>query len=85
MKTLLITIIFLIIAGCIGCEREIEKPNIEYSIRIIDGCEYIQVENSYKTANNYNYTLTHKGNCKNPIHKCIQINTPNDTLMLNYK
>lgn len=34
------------------------------SIEIIDGCEYIQTINPDASV-----SLTHKGNCKNPIHK----------------
>lgn len=30
----------------------------------IEGCEYIVTKNSYGNG------LTHKGNCKNTIHKC---------------
>lgn len=35
------------------------KIEFQYVIIEIDGCEYIK---------NINY-LTHKGNCKNPVHK----------------
>lgn len=35
---------------------------------VIDGCEYITVENSMSGASNYSFAMTHKGNCKNPIH-----------------
>jgi hypothetical protein len=40
-----------------------------YSVIVIDSCEYIQVVNSGKVLNNYSYSLTHKGNCKNPFHQ----------------
>lgn len=47
---------------------EIESKEIENSLDVItlDGCEYYH--RGY--ANNYKGKLTHKGNCKNPIHKC---------------
>lgn len=32
--------------------------------QIIEGCEYIVSKNSYGNS------LTHKGNCNNPIHQC---------------
>ena len=32
-----------------------------------DGCEYIKTTSI--GSNNYSVTLTHKGNCKNPIHQ----------------
>lgn len=67
-------IIILSILSLSSCFTETEDSNPtsvgNYSIRIIDGCEYIQVENGLTLGNNYNYTLTHKGNCKNEIHKC---------------
>ena len=57
----------------VGCERQSSKNfplHGGYSVRTIDGCEYIEFENSTKVSNTYSYTITHKGNCKNPIHKC---------------
>ena len=43
-----------------------------YKIIIIDGCEYI-----YKRYDNFSGipVLTHKGNCKNPIHNKCNCNT----------
>ena len=35
-----------------------------YSIEIIDDCEYIRKYDGY----NMGYSFTHKGNCNNPIH-----------------
>lgn len=43
-----------------GCSR----ATISDETKIIDGCEYIVTRNSYGNG------LTHKGNCKNPIHQC---------------
>lgn len=67
-------IAIFILLTYVSCQTETDSNTVyskgNYSIRIIDGCEYIQVENAYKSSNNYNYTLTHKGNCSNPIHKC---------------
>lgn len=45
-------------------ERTIEVINSEKSVVIIDGCEYIE----YNDRHNQ-YSLTHKGNCKNKIHE----------------
>ena len=36
----------------------------------LDGCEYFVIENSKPDMNNYAFAITHKGNCKNPIHRC---------------
>jgi hypothetical protein len=77
MKRLFWTILFLISAsivtmmvGCAGLHKEKEVhtynvdslPNSEYSIYIIDSCEYIVFHNGNATWG------SHKGNCKNPIH-----------------
>jgi hypothetical protein len=35
------------------------------SIKTIDGCQYIETY----SINTQTVTLTHKGNCNNPIHK----------------
>ena len=40
------------------------KSNISSSITTIEGCEYFVNENAYGNS------ITHKGNCSNPIHKC---------------
>lgn len=77
MKRLFWTILFLISAsivimmvGCAGLHKEKEVhtynvdslPNSDYSIYIIDSCEYIVFHNGNATWG------SHKGNCKNPIH-----------------
>lgn len=57
----------------IGCgESQIEDSKIvekkqSYNVIEIDGCEYIEVDSGI--LDNRIYSLTHKGNCKNPIHK----------------
>lgn len=50
-----------------GCRNAQEKAN-DNNVVVIDGCEYITVENSMRAGNNYSFAITHKGNCKNPIH-----------------
>lgn len=40
------------------------KASISDEVQTIEGCEYIVTKNSYGNG------LTHKGNCKNEIHKC---------------
>lgn len=39
----------------------------------IDGCEYL------KEKDRYYYIYVHKGNCKNPIHKC-KCSTTNESI-----
>lgn len=72
MKIFALSILFfaLTIASCTTETGNVSYDAGNYSIRMIDGCEYIEVETGYKQASEYNYTLTHKGNCRNPIHKC---------------
>jgi uncharacterized lipoprotein NlpE involved in copper resistance len=77
MKRLLWTLLFLISASIItiivGCNnknnaKEIETYNVDslsnsdYSIYIIDSCEYIVYYNGSSSWG------SHKGNCNNPIH-----------------
>jgi len=48
-------------------KEQIEKINQNLVIVEIDGCEYIIAE--WKATNNRGYGfMSHKGNCKNPIH-----------------
>lgn len=37
--------------------------------RRIDGCQYLEFENGDKASMAYTYSITHCGNCDNPIHK----------------
>lgn len=63
----------LVLLRLVGCQSQTSgnKPIGDgYTIRTIDGCEYIEFEYGLQSSNNYTYTITHKGNCKNPIHKC---------------
>jgi hypothetical protein len=43
-----------------------ETINGDYVIKVIDSCEYIEYD--FGIFDQRVYTLTHKGNCKNPIH-----------------
>ena len=40
------------------------KPNLSNTTTNIDGCEYLVSINAYGNS------MTHKGSCINPIHKC---------------
>jgi hypothetical protein len=46
-------------------ERRTETQG-NYSVVVIDGCEYIECD--YGLLDQRVYSLTHKGNCSNPIH-----------------
>lgn len=43
--------------------KKIRESVPEYTIVVIDECEYLRLEHTHGYA-----SLTHKGNCKNPIH-----------------
>jgi len=73
--TVLIAAIFLLglTAGCfIEVAPETKGGSIihtnisrdSFEIVMYDGCEYIK-----NRAYSYHFVYTHKGNCKNPIHK----------------
>lgn len=53
-----------------SCQDNVKRSNSGYSLQgsaitilEIDGCQYL-----YKAASG---DFTHKGNCSNPIHKCV--------------
>ena len=64
---------FILLVSCclFSCSSETTpkteiKKGITYEITIIDGCEYILGTDN--GGYNGGYFLSHKGNCKNPIH-----------------
>ena len=67
MKKLNIVFYLLLVAALIGCNNggtTINKSIDSFATVIVEDCEYIyQVGTGYRS-------LVHKGNCKNPIHKC---------------
>jgi hypothetical protein len=70
MKTKLVAL--FAIAFMTACETpkgdSVQKKE-GYSVKIIDSCEYIEVSGMLGSSSGY-YSITHKGNCKNPIHNC---------------
>ena len=70
-KASLLAVICIAWFGLSGCSKVDSEGKIEGGSRTveIDGCEYLVFENSGKALNNYSFAITHKGNCKNPIHK----------------
>lgn len=65
MKKLLFILCILIVClnSCTSvCTPREYKAKIGTNIQEIDGCEY------YVSHNGYGNIITHKGNCKNPIH-----------------
>jgi hypothetical protein len=80
MKKILFSLLLIILAACKNNKKvtessQKEKPNVyhlnvrslrydeNYSIYTLEGCEYIVVDVGHSKWG------SHKGNCKNPIHK----------------
>lgn len=66
-----ILIILILLISAAGCNFEpidgtIHPSGTEYRIRVIEDCQYIEVREGYSDSKTY--SLTHKGNCNNPIH-----------------
>lgn len=78
MRTSLLTLIVAAssVVGCVAPQRSpppvpfSETPQPEtlenYEVRMLGDCEYVVVPMGYG-ADRY-YSLTHKGDCENPIH-----------------
>ncbi len=74
MRFLLLLLLFLSISSCQDSYQEEDRLSVEldtnsrfsnknYQVFTLEGCEYIVVD--YGSAK----WGSHKGNCKNPIHK----------------
>jgi hypothetical protein len=61
-----VTMTLLVVVGCEPPSGSVKPGGMDYRIRTIDGCEYIEVD--YGVFAQRVYSLTHKGNCRNPIH-----------------
>jgi hypothetical protein len=56
--------LLVIVMGFYGCKDGVDRPYAnDMDVVTIDGCEYLKC----KSYMDY-FTLTHKGNCKNPVH-----------------
>lgn len=60
-QTILLAVVGLL--ALTGCYKASPAGLLNQSVIQIDGCEYFRYETSYGYGN-----ITHKGNCKNPIH-----------------
>ena len=69
MKNLLFILGFTLLFSCSRNGSKSNEDILNSNVRIIDSCEYLQFETSVPGSNTYNYTITHKGNCSNLIHK----------------
>ena len=56
----------------VGCSSRVDKDTgLINGIQVVlhEGCEYLVVENGQRGGNNYSFSLCHKGNCTNVIHR----------------
>lgn len=68
MKLIILSLIVVSLCGCQKInENMISAVRDSKSVITIDNCQYIEVYNN-PAGNNAMYSLTHKGNCINPIH-----------------
>ncbi len=58
--------------SCNGSEEYETATPVGGKIKIkkIDDCEYLIYETGYVGSQSYSFSITHKGNCSNPIHRC---------------
>lgn len=63
-RILIILLTIIIVNSCSPQPENssVEKPNGDYIIKVIDGCEYIEYDAGM--LNSRVYGITHKGNCK---------------------
>lgn len=66
MKSITLLILAFLAVGCQADQADIDQ---NHNIVVIDGCEYITYQNALTGSNNYSFAITHKGNCKNPVHQ----------------
>ena len=68
---LVVAIVVGIATTIIGCSKvDMERHSVDdVKTVVIEGCEYLVVENGARIGNNYAISMTHKGNCSNVIHK----------------
>jgi len=71
MKNLFLVAVVLFSFLVLGCGASPttdgpKKPSKDYTVVIIGECEYIEFNLGFVVTRIY--SLTHKGDCKNPIH-----------------
>jgi len=76
--TLIASLIAIILCSCGPTREEWEAQQYQkikngeivdgYDVKVIDGCEYLTAG----SVPAYWHVITHKGNCKNQIHKTIK-------------
>lgn len=57
----------VLLLGCQGCHNKTTLDGVHQDTWTISGCEYLVFEEGFGTYGHV-LTVTHKGNCSNPIH-----------------
>lgn len=66
-QLLLGVVLSLSLLGCTKPRDNSIHPSLDYQVKIIDGCSYIEVYSG--SGSGTVYSLTHKGDCHNPVHR----------------
>ena len=66
MKLIAVALLALVLTTCDDTPKGATAQRENYTIKTIDGCEYIEFDSGI--LDQRVYSLTHKGNCKNPVH-----------------
>lgn len=69
IPVLLSILAIVLVVGCMNPKAPgtTSKQYGDFEIKTIDGCEYLEYDSGI--LDQRVYSLTHKGNCKNKIHK----------------
>ena len=80
-KSNLLLVALVVLVGCENNTRpssfdsqKTVKPGIKELT--LEGCQYLFMDSGIEFSQNYTMTLTHKGNCTNPIHRCNCTTSP---------
>jgi hypothetical protein len=67
----MIRLLFIFAVLVAGCSKGGPNSSVGTTQTItIEGCQYWQYSERYYGQTGRAITITHKGNCPNPIHKC---------------
>ncbi|GAB2784803.1 hypothetical protein GCM10027275_31370 [Rhabdobacter roseus] len=71
-KYLLGLLILLSVSSCMPRANSLRNSNARigpYDIAVIDNCEYIVIQRAGRRDVSGVFSITHKGDCSNPIHR----------------
>ena len=70
MKRILLAVVIGTMFGCMPQSSGSVNIGNGFTERTIEGCQYIEYESGMNDTDTHVYSITHKGNCTNPVHKC---------------